>query len=139
MACLGATLALAAAGSPPPATSPKAPPLAHVRQLDAMSGRLVSRIKAGTAKAAPFRVHVAVYREMLRELMLANPEVDRVDRLPNSLLMKLVRMAALLQAAAACQTGRDIICSLTLVSELDRQQQRLGAALDHRPGREGSP
>lgn len=124
LVCLGVTLALAAVGSPPPGTMP----LAHVRQLDAMSGRLVGRIEAGTAKAAPFRIHVAVYREMLRELMVANPAVDSADRLPDPLLRKLVRMAALLQAAAACQTGRDIVCSLTLINQLERQQRRLGAA-----------
>ncbi|MEJ2686565.1 MAG: hypothetical protein P8124_05020 [Gammaproteobacteria bacterium] len=134
LACLAAVPATATAAS----TGTKAPPLVHVRQLNAMSGRLVSRIRAGTAEAAHFRVHVAVYQEMLRELMVDNPQVDRSDRLPNALLMKLVRMAALLQAAAACQTGRDIVCSLTLVNELDRQQRRVGAAVDGLAGARGS-
>lgn len=134
LACLAATAVPAPAAPARTGT----PPLAHVRQLNTMSGRLVSQIKAGTAEAAHFRINVAVYREMLRELMLANPRVDRPDRLPNGLLMKLVRMAALLQAAAACQTGRDIICPLTLVNQLDRQQRRLGAALDGLAGAGGS-
>lgn len=115
-----------------------APPVAHVRQLNTMSGRLVSQIKAGTAEAAHFRIDVAIYREMLREMMLANPRADSANRLPNPLFMKLVRMAALLQAAAACQTGRDIVCPLTLISQLERQQQRVGAALHGLPGA-GSP
>ncbi len=122
--------------APVAAASPdaEAPPVAHVRQLNVMSGRLVSQITAGTAEASHFRIDVAIYREMLREMMLANPKADSANRLPNALLMKLVRMAALLQAAAACQTGRDIVCPLTLISQLERQQQRVGAALHELAG-----
>lgn len=98
-------------------------------RLNALSQQLISQVKQGTAEATRFRSDVVYYRESLRSLMLANENVDQPHRLENSLLMQMVRMAALLQSAAECQTGRYISCPANLVIELDRQQLHLTRAL----------
>lgn len=96
-------------------------------QLNTLSQQLIEQVKTGTAQAIEFRTNVVYYRESLRSLMLAN-EKSTKQRIADSLLMQMVRMAALLQSAAECQTGRYISCPANLVIELDRQQHQLTLA-----------
>ena len=70
--------------------------------------------------------------------MLAD-ENNTQHRIANSLLMQMVQMAALLQSAAECQTGRYITCPANLLTELDRQQQQLNVALTSVPNATASP
>jgi len=93
-------------------------------QLNAMSKQLIDKVKTGKAKATEFRTNVVFYRESLRSLMLAN-EKATTHKIASDLLMKMVRMSALLQSAAECQTGRYISCPANLIHELDQQQQQL--------------
>jgi hypothetical protein len=119
---LWTSLAIAAQETEAPGNNP------DPKQLNALSQQLIERVKTGKAEAATFRIDVVVYRESLRSLMLAN-EKAAPHRIDNSLLLQMVRMAALLQAAAACQTGRYISCPVNLMNELERQQQGLTQAL----------
>jgi len=93
-------------------------------QLNDMSKQLIDKVKTGKAKATEFRTNVVFYRESLRSLMLANEKATS-HRIASDLLMKMVRMSALLQSAAECQTGRYISCPANLIHELDQQQQQL--------------
>jgi len=95
-------------------------------QLNLLSQQLVANVKTGTAKATEFRTNVVFYRESLRRLMLANEQAGQPIAKP--LLLQMVRMAALLQSAAECQTGRYITCPVNLLHELDRQQQQIDHA-----------
>jgi len=98
--------------------------LPELRQLNSLSQQLIGKIKAGTAEAVAFRTDVVFYRESLRNLMLKN-EKPGPQRLSKPLLMKMVRMAALLQSAAECHTGRYISCPANLMHELEQQQKQL--------------
>lgn len=91
-------------------------------KLGKSSQHLVSSLQQHNAGAVEFRTHVVFYREGLRKLMLANEQASdhKIDR---NLLMQMVRMAALLQSAADCQTGRYITCPAGLMHELDQQQK----------------
>ena len=93
-------------------------------QLTTMSQQLINEIKSGTADATEFRTNVVFYRESLRGFMLAN-EKDKVHQIDDHSLLQLVRMAALLQSAAECRTGRYISCPANLMHELERQQYQL--------------
>jgi len=93
-------------------------------QLNDMSNQLIDKVKTGKARATEFRTNVVFYRESLRSLMLANEKATS-HRIASDLLMKMVRMSALLQSAAECQTGRYISCPANLIHELDQQQQQL--------------
>ena len=93
-------------------------------QLNVMSKQLIDKVKTGKAKATEFRTNVVYYRESLRSLMLANEKATS-HKIASGLLMKMVRMSALLQSAAACQTGRYISCPVNLIHELDQQQKQL--------------
>ena len=48
--------------------------------------------------------------------------VNPFQRLPRPLVLDMVRMAALLQSAAECQTGRYIVCPPDLMTRLRRQR-----------------
>lgn len=111
---------------------------ANLVELNKLSRQLISEVKTGTANATEFRTHVVFYRESLRDLMLAD-ENNTQHRIANSLLMQMVQMAALLQSAAECQTGRYITCPANLLTELDRQQQQLNVALTSVPNATASP
>jgi len=93
-------------------------------QLNVMSKQLIDKVKTGKARATEFRTNVIYYRESLRSLMLANEKATS-HRIASDLLMKMVRMSALLQSAAECQTGRYISCPANLIRELDQQQKQL--------------
>ncbi len=105
------------------------------QQLNALSQQLINKVKTGTAEATKFRITVVYYRESLRGLMLANEKATS-HKITSELLMKMVRMSALLQSAAECQTGRYISCPVNLLHELDQQQQQLTLP---RPGAKSSP
>lgn len=98
------------------------------RQLNALSQQLIDKVKTGKAEATEFRINVVYYRESLRSLMLANEKVTS-HRFTSGLLMKMVRMSALLQSAAECQTGRYISCPVNLLHQLDQQQKQLKLAV----------
>lgn len=97
-------------------------------QLTALSQQLIDSVKSGKAEATEFRTQVVFYRESLRSLMLAN-ETASSQRFASDLLMRMVRMAALLQSAAECQTGRYISCPVNLLHELEQQQHQLKLAV----------
>jgi hypothetical protein len=101
-------------------------------QLNALSQQLIENVKTGDAEATEFRISVVFYRESLRRLMLDNGKATQ-HRIADSLLVQFVRMAALLQAAAACQTGRYISCPVNLMNELERQQHQLTLAFPGQP------
>lgn len=131
-ALMAATLSLnvpvvAATGNSPPAANHTG-----LVKLNSLSRTLVDKIRHGSAKATPFRTNVVYYRESLRSLMLAN-EKRHDHKLANDLLMQMVRMAALLQSAAACHTGRYITCPASLMHQLDQQQQQINQSLAAAP------
>ena len=101
------------------------PPVERGRALVALSATLVERAGSGKAHASAFRIDVAYYRETLRDLVKDNDRHLEAERLPQPLLMDLVRMTALLQSAAQCQTGRYILCPPDLMTQLHRQKARL--------------
>ena len=92
------------------------------RSLVELSSRLVKTAASGQGGATEFRIDVAYYREALRELMKQEAARAPEERLPNALLMDMVRMIALLQSAAQCQSGRYIVCPADLIAGLERQQ-----------------
>ena len=58
--------------------------------------------------------------------MLDNRKIsDEKDRIPNDILVNMVRMSALLHSAAECKTGRYIVCPPELMTKLTSQQQLL--------------
>lgn len=97
-------------------------------QLNNLSQNLIAKVKHGSAEATAFRTNVVYYRETLRSVMLAN-EKQAGHKLDNAVLMQMVRMAALLQSAAECHTGRYITCPAGLMHELGRQQKQLNQVL----------
>lgn len=112
------------------------PPLERARALVAYADQLVDAAYGGKAYASTYRIDVAHYRETLRDLVKENDARPASERLPRGLLLDMVRMAALLQSAAQCQTGRYIVCPPDLMSKLQRQQALLDqgiAALTGKP------
>jgi hypothetical protein len=100
-----------------------------VAALNARSDALVEKVKTGKADAADFRISVTLYRESLRELMLANEHAAAAERIAQPGLMEMVRMAALLQAARNCETGRYLVCPPDLMDRLIRQQSAVAEVL----------
>ncbi|MDH3560238.1 MAG: hypothetical protein OEN52_04710 [Gammaproteobacteria bacterium] len=106
--------------------------LAKVEELNGDSARLIVAARSAQAKVTSFRINVTIYRESLRTLMLSNREIalDK-NRIPQSILINMVRMSALLHSAAECKTGRYIVCPPELMSQLQSQQQLLTKDIDH--------
>jgi len=98
------------------------PPLERINPLAGFAAGLVRQAESGKAHATSFRIDVAYYRETLRDLVKHNQQRPDSERLPQSLVMDMVRMTALLQSAAQCQTGRYIVCPPDLMTQLHRQQ-----------------
>lgn len=96
--------------------------------LNKSSQQLITRLQQHKASAVAFRTDVVFYRESLRKLMLKNEKAGdyAIDR---QLLMQMVRMAALLQSAAECHTGRYISCPAGLMHELTQQQKQINRAM----------
>ncbi len=101
-------------------------PLARFEELTSVSARLVREARSAQARASSFRIDVTLYRESLRTLMLDNRKInDKKDRIPQNILINMVRMSALLSSAAECKTGRYIVCPPELMTRLRTQQQLL--------------
>lgn len=105
--------------------------LAKAEELNGDSARLIATARSAQARATPFRIDVTIYRENLRTLMLSNREIAEKYRIPQSILVNMVRMSALLHSAAECKTGRYIVCPPELMSKLQSQQQLLSKDLDN--------
>lgn len=87
--------------------------------------------RSAQAKATPFRIDVTLYRESLRTLMLDNRKINNEkDRIPQNILINMVRMSALLSSAAECKTGRYIVCPPELMTKLSSQQQLISKDFD---------
>ena len=99
-------------------------------ELNALSRSLVERARSGRADATQFRIDATLYRESLRRLMLASDGTDATSAEDNALHVHMVRMAALLHAAAECKTGRYITCPPDLMRQLDAQQKLLDRNMD---------
>ena len=99
---------------------------ADVEALIATAEKLVTAATSGEADASRFRIDTVLFRESLRDLMLAEQEHSGGESArPRGQLMELVRMSALLQSAAECKTGRYIVCPPELQRQLRRQLARL--------------
>ncbi len=98
------------------------PPIERGKALVGLSAALVEQAGSSQVHASAFRIDVAYYRETLRDLVKDNDLHPEEERMAKPLLMDLVRMIALLQSAAQCQTGRYIVCPPDLMSQLHRQQ-----------------
>ena len=104
--------------------------LAKLEELTEISATLVAKARSSQAKASPFRIEATLYREHLRTLMLENRMIsDDKDRIPQSILINMVRMSALLHSAAECKTGRYIVCPPELMTKLASQQKLLAQDL----------
>jgi hypothetical protein len=99
-------------------------------ELNAISQSLVERARGGRADAVRFRIDATLYRESLRRLMLISHDAESARPGSNQLYLDMVRMAALLNAAAECKTGRYITCPVELMRQLDTQQKLLNQNLD---------
>lgn len=101
----------------------------RLEELDQLSLSLISRAASGTAPAHEFRIETRMYRELLRNTMLENREKPAPQRLPRQLLLDMVRLSALLHAAADCKTGFVITCPANLMQQLKSQQARVTQGL----------
>ncbi len=107
------------------------PLLAKLEELTEVSAGLVREAQSAQAEATPFRIEVTLYREHLRTLMLDNRKISaEKERIPQNILVNMVRMSALLHSAAECKTGRYIVCPPELMRKLASQQQLLSKDLD---------
>lgn len=121
-----ASLAMAQA---PSVVDPGLSAVERARALVTFADHLVDAAYGGQAYATTYRIDVTYYRESLRDLVKENDALPPAERLPRGLLMDMVRMAALLQSAAQCQTGRYIVCPPDLMTRLHRQQARVDEGL----------
>ncbi len=107
------------------------PLLEKLEALAGVSAGLVREARSAQAKATPFRIAVTLYKERLRTLMLDNRKIsDEKNRIPQGILVNMVRMSALLYSAAECKTGRYIVCPPELMRKLTSQQQLLSKDID---------
>jgi hypothetical protein len=103
--------------------------LTRLEDLDLLSQGLVEKAGSGATPAHNFRVETRMYRELLRQIMLADRQHPTAKQLPQDLLLEMVRMSALLHAAADCKTGYVIVCPADLMLQLKAQQSRVSRAL----------
>jgi len=97
----------------------------ELQVLNQLSQQLVQQAQSKQTVALDFRVDAVHYRERLRQLMLKNNDDPPSDRIPQELLMDMVRMSALLHSAAECKTGRYIVCPVSLMDNLQTQQKKI--------------
>ena len=102
---------------------------ARLEELDLLSQGLVIKAGSGATPAHNFRVETRMYRELLRQTMLADRQHPEAEQLPQDLLLEMVRMSALLHAAADCKTGYMIVCPPDLMLQLKAQQARVSQSL----------
>ena len=125
----GAATPGASSMDPVPLASDQHQALTRLEELDLLSQGLVGKAAAGATPAQNFRIETRMYRELLRQTMLADRQRPEAEQLPQHLLLEMVRMSALLHAAADCKTGYVIICPPDLMSQLRAQQARVSQAL----------
>lgn len=114
---------------PVPLASEEHQALTRLEELDLLSQGLIRKAGAGATPAHNFRVETRMYRELLRQTMLKDRKLPEADQLPQDLLIKMVRLSALLHAAADCKTGYVIVCPPDLMSKLRSQQAKVSQAL----------
>lgn len=102
----------------------------RVIELNQLSAALVGKAARGDTPAHEFRIQARIYRELLRKLSLDDRELPGDERLPQDLLLNMVRMSALLHSAADCKTGLVITCPAELVLQLRSQQREVEQALE---------
>ncbi|WP_455366331.1 hypothetical protein [Kaarinaea lacus] len=103
--------------------------LARLRNLHLLADGLIARASSGRAPAQEFQLQARIYREQLRQTMLANNELVSSQQLPKDLLLDMVRMSALLYAAADCKSGLVIVCPPDLLRQLHVQQASVKTSL----------
>lgn len=128
---------LAAEAAPKPQPYAEWPAAAHrtLGELVALAGSLVERAASAQAAATQYRIDTVYFRETLRDLMLANKERPQSEQLSPAFLTDMVRMAAVLDAAAECQSGRYIVCPADLIESLRRQHARVTRGLRNVTGK----
>ena len=114
---------------PVPLASEEQQALTRLEELDLLSQGLIRKAGAGATPANNFRVETRMYRELLRQTMLKDRQRPEADQLPQDLLIEMVRLSALLHAAADCKTGYVIVCPPDLMSKLRSQQAKVTQAL----------
>lgn len=112
---------------PNPATAPVE--LEQLEELNTLSAALVEKAGSGSTPAHEFRVEARMYRELLRQTMLHDRKRQQNERLPQPLLLDMVRMSALLHSAADCKTGFVITCPVDLMLQLRSQQAQVDQGL----------
>ena len=121
----------AAAAAPAPMQSVVEPPedtkaeTDRLGELQQLSAALIERAASGASPAHQFRIEARIYRELLRRVTLDDRVQPAAERLPQTLLLDMVRMSALLHAAADCKTGLVITCPPNLMRQLHSQQARV--------------
>jgi hypothetical protein len=103
--------------------------LQRLGELNLMSEALVEKAGSGSAPAHEFRIDARMYRELLRRTMLNDRDQPVGERLPQPLLLDMVRMSALLHSAADCKTGFVITCPADLMLQLKAQQAKVTQGL----------
>lgn len=96
-----------------------------ITSLKNMADNLVAEALSSNANASRFRIDATLYRESLRTLMIEMEETMATAPQSKKMFMEFVRMSALIQSAAACKTGRYIVCPIELRQQLLTQQKRL--------------
>jgi len=114
---------------PVPLASEEQQALTRLEELDLLSQGLIRKAGAGATPANNFRVETRMYRELLRQTMLKDRQRPEADQLPQDLLIEMVRLSALLHAAADCKTGYVIVCPPDLMLKLRSQQAKVTQAL----------
>ncbi len=137
VALLSSQSVLAAEAAPKPQPYAEWPAAAHLAlgELVALAGSLVQRAASAQAAATQYRIDTVYFRETLRDLMLANKERPQSEQLSPAFLTDMVRMAAVLDAAAECQSGRYIVCPADLIERLQRQHTRITQGLRNVTGK----
>lgn len=101
----------------------------QLMDLNKRSAVLVEAAKGVSTPASEFRIDATLYREDLRKLVQENPGAGTPGRIPDMHLQEMIRMSALLHAAAQCKTGRYVVCPADLIRQLVAQQQRISEQL----------
>ena len=101
----------------------------RLNEINLLSTALIEKAAAGNSPAHQFRIEARIYRELLRQLMLDNRVLPAKQQIERHLLLDMVRMSALLHAAADCKTGLVITCPPDLMRRLRSQQARIDAQL----------
>lgn len=102
---------------------------ASLHEINLLSAGLIQKAAAGNSPAHQFRIEARIYRELLRQLMLDNRALPGDEQIQQNLLVEMVRMSALLHAAADCKTGLVITCPPDLMRQLKSQQATIDAEL----------